>query len=166
MYRLRDKNRTPPKGFVWVDPITTFPVEARSYSNWRSMAIDHRSANAQAIPSEEEMEDQLCRRYDAETRQRICVLCDGTSIQPILGVGGTLKAMLAAIGISACWSCIDTAAQMDKWGPDGCEEHMGEIVAVMNANAARKNWLRFVPFKEAGAEMLVQLAIKKVRDRG
>lgn len=164
-YRLKDKRRTPHKGFIWIDPITTYMIDARNYTTWLSLAIEHRSGMMLAIPTPEEMECQLCERFSEETRKQYCELVDGTEIKPILGVGGTLKSMLAAIGISACWSCIDMAGKMDAWGPDGCEEHMDEIVQIMQENAGKRDWYRFLPFKEAGSEMLVRMAIKKVRDR-
>lgn len=164
-YRLKDRSKTPHKGFIWIDPKTTMLIEARNYPNWLSAAIDHRVGMGLPIPDPAEMEDQLCGRYDEKTRQQYCNFVDGVEASPILGVGGTLKTMLAAIGISACWGCIDLARRMDDWGPDGCEENMPEIVKIMQQNADRRNWARFVPFKEQGSELLVHIAIVKVRDR-
>lgn len=165
MFKIRDKNKTPPHGFTWVDPLTSFEINARSYPNWRSAALEHRGANNNPVPSEEEMDDQFCMRLSEKERERWCTFVDTDGPKPILGVGGVLKEMLAAIGISSCWSCVDTAGQMDRWGPDGCEEHMGEIVAIMERNANKKNWLRFIPFKQQGAELLVRRAISTVRER-
>lgn len=165
MYRLIDRSKTPPRGFIWIDPITTLQIEARNYANWRAKACEHRAGNAYPVPSEEEMEDQLCDRFDPKTRQRICQQYEDTGPVKALGVGGTLKDLLARIGVNACWGCINLAKKMDDWGPEGCEEHMAEIVETMNDNASKRNWYKFVPFKEAGSELLVRFAINTVRER-
>lgn len=163
-YRLKDKNKKPPRpGFAWIDPDTSQMVDGPNYMAWRNNAIEERTANGLSISSEEEMEDQLCAHLSPEVRAQICVQMEDGQPEPILGVGATLKRTLARIGIHACFSCMDLAGRMDKWGPDGCEEHMGEIVGIMQENANRKNWLRFLPWKEQGAEMLVRHAIAKVR---
>jgi len=164
MYRLIDRSKTPPKGFLWVDSFTTQAAEARNYANWRAQAIEIRVANGNPIPTEEEMEDQMCGRYLPEIRKNFCESYDAQGTVQNYGVGSTLKSMLASIGISACWGCINLAKKMDDWGPDGCEEHMEEIVATMNENASKRNWYKFVPFAEKGSELLVRLAIKRVRD--
>lgn len=165
MYRLIDRGKTPPQGFLWIDPITTQAAEARNYANWVARGAEIRSANGNPIPSEAEMEDQLCRRYDEKTRQHYCQSYDGDQPQQNLGVGSTLKTMLAAIGVNACWGCINLAKRMDDWGPDGCEEHMAEILEIMEDNAKKKNWLKFLPFKQLGSRIMVQIAIDKVREQ-
>lgn len=163
-YRLKNKEKCPPHGFQWIDPVTTMLIEARNHGNWLSKAIEHRQGMLLAMPLVEEMEDQICGRMDDHTRKQYCTYVDGNQVSPILGVGGVLKSMLAAIGVHACWGCIDLARKMDEWGPDGCEEHMTEIVQTMQHNAEKRNWYKYVPFKEQGSELLVRIAINKVRE--
>lgn len=164
-YRLRNTTTTPPKGYRWIDPLTTYEVTAHSYANWVSQAIDHRVGNALPLPEESEMQEQLCLRFDEKTRKCFCDYMEGGVVVPLLGVGGTLKKMLAYAGIHSCWSCTNLAGKMDSWGPDGCEENMAEIVQTMNENANQRKWMKYLPFKELGAEGLVRLAIHKVRTR-
>lgn len=165
MFKLIHRDKTVPHGFVWVDPITTQEVSARNYPNWRAAAIEVRVANGNPLPTEEEMEDQLCGRFDEKTRRRLCVEYDDTGEVRRIGVGSTLKEMLARIGVNACWGCLNLAQRMDDWGPDGCEEHMQEILEIMDQNAQQRNWLKYLPFREAGSKLLVQRAINKVREQ-
>lgn len=165
MWRLIDRSKTPPRGFQWIDPITTFMVSARNHANWMADAAEHRVGNRNPIPSPEEMEDQYCNRLDPKTKLQYCQQFDGNELVKSLGVGSTLKMMLANIGVSACWGCINLANRMDGWGPDGCEEHMTEILEIMDQNAQKRDWYRFVPFKEQGSRMLVNHAIKRVREQ-
>ena len=165
MYRLKDPSKTPPKGFRFIDPETQFLVSARNHANWISQATDHRVANNLPLVSIEEMENQLCGAYDEKIRRDVCQECDVMGDVQRLGVGGTLKQMLASVGISSCWSCTNLAARMDVWGTDGCEEHMTEIVEMMNENAAQRKWTKYIPFKELGAEAIVRIAIRKVRNQ-
>ncbi len=162
-WKLKDPKSTPPKGFLYIYPITTMAIDARNIDNWLTLATDHRVANALPLPELKEMEDQLCGRYDEKTRTQICIEYDDNGPVVRLGVGGTLKKMLATVGVSACWGCANLANRMDAWGPDGCEEHMPEIVEGMSENAMKSRWTRYIPFKEMGAEALVRLAIAKVR---
>lgn len=164
-YRLLDTVRTPPKGFNWIDPLTNYKVEARNYSNWISQAIDHRVGNALPLPEESDMQDQLCQSFTESVRKCFCQYLENGVPVKILGVGGTLKRMLAYAGIHSCWSCTNLAGKMDALGPDGCEEHMKDIVGTMNENANQRKWMKYLPFKELGAEGLVRLAIHKVRNR-
>lgn len=163
MWRLRTKSNVPPKGFRWIDPITTFQVSAPNHPTWLTLAIEHRVGNALPLPREEDMEDQLCLGFTERVRCDVCEQFDGESVIRVLGVGSTLKEMLAYAGIHSCWSCTRLAERMDSWGPTGCEEHMAEIVETMNENANQRKWMKYVPFKEMGAEALVRLAIHKVR---
>lgn len=165
MLKLLHRDKTVPKGFLWIDPITTQEVHARNWPNWRAKAAEVRVANQNPLPTEEEMEDQLCGRMDEKTRRRYCVEYDSDGVVKPMGVGSTLKDILARVGISACWSCINLSKKMDDWGPTGCEENMGYIVELMVQNANKRNWARLIPFKELGSEGFVRLAIKKVRDR-
>jgi len=165
MFRLIQRNKTVPHGFIWIDPITTQEVSARNYPNWIAAATEVRVANGNPLPTEAEMEDQLCGRFDEKTRRSLCQEVNGDGVVKRLGVGSTLKDMLARIGISACWGCLNLAQRMDGWGPDGCEEHMEEILEAMDRNAQQRNWLKYLPFREAGSKLLVQAAINKVREQ-
>ena len=165
MWRLKNQQNTPPKGFLWVDPITNMEVHAQNVANWLTIATDHRVANALPLPNLEEMEHQLCGRYDERTRQQVCQEYDASGVIKRLGVGSTLKGMLAAVGVSACWGCTKLAERMDTWGPDGCEENMAEIVATMSENANSNRWTRYLPFKQLGAEALVRIAIAKAKEQ-
>jgi hypothetical protein len=53
------------------------------------------------------------------------------------------------------------AAQMDAWGPDGCErpERINEVVAVMRAEAEARG----LPFVDLAGRMLVRRAIANAR---
>jgi hypothetical protein len=165
MLRLIHKNKTVPHGFVWIDPITTQEVSARNYPNWMAAATVIRVANGNPLPTEAEMEDQLCGRFDEKTRRRLCESYDDNGQVRNMGVGSTLKDMLARIGVKACWGCLNLAQRMDDWGPDECEAHMPEILEIMEDNAQKRNWMKLIPFREAGSKLLVQRAIKKVREQ-
>lgn len=164
-FRLRHTANTPPKGFRWIDPITLMEVTAQNYANWTGQAADHRVANALPLAEPLEMEAQLCAGLSEKTRREWCMEYDESGAVVRLGVGGTLKSMFASFGISACFGCLNLAGRMDAWGPDGCEEHMEEIVGIIEENASQKNWARFIPFKAIGARAAVLLAIRKVRER-
>lgn len=163
MYKLRNRADTPPGGFSWTDPVTMQFINARNFSNWITQANALRVANRQELPTEQEMEDQLCSSYDPKTRAQVCLEVDGNELNPILGVGGELKRLLAACGVKACWSCVDMARQMDDWGPDECERRRTEIVAGMVERANSLNWWRFVPFKEKGTDTFLTIAIERAR---
>lgn len=163
MLKLRDRSKTPPKGFKWIDPVTGFTVYARNHPNWISQAGEHRSANGLSIPSVEEMEDQMCHGFDARTGRDFCEEYDANGAVQQRGPGSILKNDLHAFGIQACWGCLDLAAKMDQWGPDGCEENMTYIVETMKANAEHRKWYRFVPFKDLGCEAVVRVAIAQSR---
>lgn len=165
-YRLKDRTRKPPRpGFSWIDPATTQLVEGPNYMTWRTNIIEVCVANGSEIATEDEVEDQLCGRFDAESRKEYCDCVDGDEVRPILGVGSILKGLFAKIGIHSCWSCVDWAKRMDAWGPDGCEANMAQIVSAIEENASKRNWARFIPFREQGAELMVRIAIRKVREQ-
>lgn len=59
------------------------------------------------------------------------------------GPGTELLAITSELGIVAkpnC-SCKATAAKMDSWGIEGCEQNRDWIVQQMEANAAKWSWL-------------------------
>ncbi len=163
MMRLKDRSKTPPKGFKFIDPMTGLVVYARNHANWTGQASDHRVANGLEIASVEEMEDQMCQGFEGSVRRDFCEEYDASGPVNRKGPGSILKDMLHAFGIQACWGCLDLAAKMDQWGPDGCEENMTYIVDAMQANAEHRKWTRFIPFKELGSAALVKLAISRSR---
>ena len=58
--------------------------------------------------------------------------------------------------------CTEYAAQMDAWGPDGCEERMDEIVAHLIEQAAKRSvFLGAVP--SAAVVIVVRRAIDAAR---
>jgi len=81
------------------------------------------------------------------------------------GPGTELKRLLAGwpfyITSTPDCSCNRVAAEMDKWGPDQCEqpERMDYIVAAMRENAAKRG----LPFVDAAGRMLVRRAIRNAR---
>ena len=81
---------------------------------------------------------------------------DGT----LCGPGQQLKASLKLIGIVAAegCSCNGKALQMDAWGPDGCREHMEEILDGLKQEAdARKMGHLFV---RPAVKLMVSRAIR------
>lgn len=164
MWRLRNRDKTPPKGFRWLDPLTNYEVTARNYANWMSAAEAHRVGNQLPMLDTAEMEDQVCGRLEGASLREYCeeVTADNQRVAS-RGVGDILKAMLSSIGIQACFGCQNLQHKMNSWGPDGCEEHMPEILEFMEENAQAKNWMRFIPFREAGSKALVKMAITKAR---
>ena len=68
-------------------------------------------------------------------------------------------------GFSASCRCKEMIRKMNDWGPQGCREHLDEIVAVMRAEARRRGWwLRLAPrLPGAGRPMqaMVLLAIER-----
>jgi hypothetical protein len=80
------------------------------------------------------------------------------------GPGCQLKKSLAWFGIRSDGSCgCDSfAAQMDAWGPDECEARIGEIVAHLVEQAAKKSvFLGAVP--SAAVAVIVRRAIEAAR---
>lgn len=167
MLRLKDRSNTPPtppKGFKWTDPMTGNVIYARNHPNWLSHAAEQRVGNGLAIPSRDEMEDQMCGEFSPQTKRDLCEEYDANGPVNRKGSGSILKDTLHSFGIVACWGCLDLAAKMDQWGPDGCEENMTYIVEAMKANAEHRKWYRFVPFAALGIETMVKLAIHKSRN--
>lgn len=92
------------------------------------------------------------------------VTADSIPPEPAKGPGSELKAILTTIGIkSSNCGCNSMAGKMDRWGPDGCEERIEEIVASMMKEARRRKWLQMVPLRGLWAEMLVRQAIAQSR---
>ena len=77
------------------------------------------------------------------------------------GPGCRLKRLLSwwRIRDDGTCGCDEFAARMDGWGPDGCEQHMDEIIGHL-AEAAVRRGLPFIP---AAARLLVRQAIAAAR---
>ena len=90
-----------------------------------------------------------------EALHRICF------VRPSGGPGTELKRLLKRLGIKpdGTCNCEHHAAQMDAWGPDGCEENMDAVVGWLEKEARK----RCLPFVRFGAEQLVRLAIRRAR---
>lgn len=165
-----NKKACPHKGYVWNDPITGRQVTARSYANWISEITAHRVANALESPPAAEAEDSFCQylweKYGESVMKTACAPSD-LYVPRSGGPGTILKNRLQGFGINACFGCLDLAAKMDAWGPEGCEEmdNFNYIKGTINANAEQRRWFRFVPFKDMGIDALVRWVIDESRRR-
>ena len=86
--------------------------------------------------------------------------------RPAAGPGTELKKLLGKIGIverNGC-KCRDMAVKMDRWGPDGCEQHMDKILEHLKVQAAKRNL--GIVYNQWVAEKLVRHAIRRSRKRG
>jgi hypothetical protein len=77
------------------------------------------------------------------------------------GPGTELHKLLAFFGVHmrAGCSCRGRMVQMNKWGCDGCEEHLEEIVGWLREEAAARK----LPYLDVAGKMLVRLAISNAR---
>jgi len=50
---------------------------------------------------------------------------------------------------------------MNKWGPDGCSEHMETILGWLEQEAKKRN----LPFVKSAAKVMVTLAIRRSRKK-
>jgi hypothetical protein len=57
-----------------------------------------------------------------------------------IGPGTVLKSLWAKAEMPPCDACAELAVKMDEWGPDGCREHLDEIVNDILPRA--KEWIR------------------------
>lgn len=79
------------------------------------------------------------------------------------GPGTELTTLLSKWGIRErpdC-PCKSHAAQMDRWGPDRCEERLETILSWLREEARRRR----LPFSRLAAGALVRLAIRRARRR-
>jgi hypothetical protein len=81
--------------------------------------------------------------------------------KPGIGPGSQLSHMLSRLRIKALegCSCKARSKKMDQWGPDGCEEHLDEIVGWLHEEARKRKLL----FLRWPAKTLVRVAIHKAR---
>ena len=79
------------------------------------------------------------------------------------GPGYYLKRSLSWFGLrdDGTCGCDEHAAQMDRWGPDGCEEHMDEILGWLREAQAKR--LPLVPWVDWSARSAVKAAILAAR---
>lgn len=77
------------------------------------------------------------------------------------GPGTELKKLLRMVGVKASPTCPCNAhaAQMDRWGPDECENRLDEIVGWLGAEAQKRR----LPFSAVVAGQLARLAIRRAR---
>jgi hypothetical protein len=83
------------------------------------------------------------------------------------GPGAELKRLLSRVGIHAAATCACNAraAQMDRWGPDECENRLEEIVGWLQEEHAKRAAARetILPFSKLLAANIVKLAIRRAR---
>lgn len=79
---------------------------------------------------------------------------------PQSGPGTELKLLLASLGLTASkgCGCDDLAAQMDRWGPEGCRQNTDVILEQLRARQKELGWLEW--FKTAAHAALQGLAGK------
>lgn len=80
--------------------------------------------------------------YGPAPKPKDCGTCgeSKTTLQPDgHGPGSKLLEMFETDGVPHCPECFALAAQMDAWGPDGCRDHLDQIVADILPRAVK--WL-------------------------
>ena len=100
-------------------------------------------------------------------RNTVTHLCraDGVPAPPappiVPGPGAHLASLLGRLGLSetADCKCKAYAAQMDKWGVDGCSDRIMEIVSWLRTAAENRG----LPFVDFVGRMLVNRAIANAR---
>lgn len=80
----------------------------------------------------------------ATGRRRPCSSCGGRKKRQMLkpdghGPGSKLLEIFETAGVPHCQECIDSAAQMDAWGVEGCRERLGKITQEILPRA--RQWL-------------------------
>jgi len=85
--------------------------------------------------------DETCPRCGFVSKVRGAIRTCRRPLPRTCGPGCQLKRLLSWFGIrddGKC-GCDEYAAQMDRWGPDGCEERMDEIVSHLLEMAAARS---------------------------
>lgn len=77
------------------------------------------------------------------------VAANGSDFKPAVvteGPGTELKAILATVGIvgNLGCSCKAMANRMNRWGAQGCQERLPEIVTKLRINAEKLGWLEMM----------------------
>lgn len=83
----------------------------------------------------------------------------GTEVQRILD----WPIFKMTLGIELCPGCESLAADMNRWGPEGCRERIREILDRMRQHHAEQN-VR-IPFSETAARTLVEIGIWRAKRR-
>lgn len=80
---------------------------------------------------------------------------------PLEGPGKELHNILARFGLtfSKGCKCRSRMIQMNKWGAEGCESRIEEIVEWLAEEAAARN----LPYLKAAGRFLVHMAIRKAK---
>ncbi len=80
---------------------------------------------------------------------------------PVTGPGTQLHKILGLFGFAFSKQCKCRARmiQMNKWGCDGCEEHMDEICGWLREEAAARR----LPYLDVAGRLLVRRAIANAR---
>lgn len=88
------------------------------------------------------------------------VFCDAP-LPPSAGPGTELKRLLSRLGIQAAGNCQCNAraAEMDRRGPDWCEQNIEEVVAWLGEEAGARR----LPFVAPAARFLIRRAIAQAR---
>ena len=105
--------------------------------------------------------ETVLRRFDlpANTATQSKPAPPATPAPP--GPGAHLSLLLGRLGFSekpGC-KCKSFAAQMDKWGADGCATRVSEILNVLRDEAARRG----LPFLDVAGRLLIGRAIANAR---
>lgn len=116
-----------------------------------------------------------CPACDPHARRPIPITarrrCYGVPGDPALwtppvrpGVGTRLKEILGRLGIreSKGCRCREYARKLDTLGPQWCRENIGEIIDHLVAEANKRPWLRWMPFKRLIAKLIVLMTIRHV----
>jgi len=144
-------SNVPPDGFQWVDPITGVFFKAHVFSLLRDQVTEHRSGNGLPPVSDEEMQDQNCRRLPESARKEFCQGDTENGVNAItLGfndiVRGTEAIIRTRIGgelvsqdeanrrASICATCPYNARYRNPCGSAMCNEMKRLVVALVGGN--------------------------------
>lgn len=152
----------------------TVPV---SHAVSKELAVWKAAGKPVRAPAEQSPLEAVCKKCWQGSQCDVCnstLLRLATSTCPILswqwnghGPGDELHASIVAwIGEEPTLSCGcgDRIRQMNSWGPDGCREHIEEIVAWMVEEAGKRGWWKLavaVPGSGVVIRQMVLGAIKR-----
>ncbi len=88
---------------------------------------------------------RLCWLWHNDERYR--ALWSGSPLPPVAGgPGSELAAILSAAGYEAVGcGCVIRAAEMDRWGVDGCRLRRAEIAGWLAEQRALRGWVDLLP---------------------
>lgn len=88
LLRLLNTNVCPPDGFRFVFPQDGYVAHSWTYNDWLNAALMHAQANNMPVPTEAEMEHQLCQtlppgwcNYDDPSRPRVTTSLDWDAVK-------------------------------------------------------------------------------------